>query len=115
MEELEFVRVMTTVVEVCRAEEAPAPGQALSVVVGDTPVAIFNIHGELYAIGDICTHEEFPLSEGDMVDEYTVECALHGAHFDVRSGDALTLPATGNAGSYRVWIEDGALKIEFPT
>lgn len=105
---------MATVVEVCRAEDAPAPGQALSVEVGDLPVAIFNVHGELYAIGDICTHEEFPLSEGDMVDDYIVECALHGSHFDIRSGDALTLPATGNAGSYHVWIEDGKLMIELP-
>lgn len=105
---------MGTVVEVCRAEDAPAPGQALSVDVDETPIAIFNVHGELYAIGDICTHEEFPLSEGDMVDEYTVECALHGSHFDIRNGDALTLPATGNAGAYRIWIEDGALKIELP-
>jgi 3-phenylpropionate/trans-cinnamate dioxygenase ferredoxin subunit len=105
---------MGSVVEIGRAEDAPAPGQALSVDVGDTPIAIFNIHGELYAIGDTCTHEEFPLSEGDMVDDYTVECALHGSHFDIRTGDALTLPATGNAGSYRVWIEDGALKIELP-
>ena len=105
---------MATVVEVCRAEEAPQPGQALSIVVGDTPIAIFNIHGEFYAIGDICTHEEYPLSEGDMVEEYTVECALHGATFDIRTGDALTLPATGNAGSYRVWVEEGALMVELP-
>jgi 3-phenylpropionate/trans-cinnamate dioxygenase ferredoxin component len=111
---MESASPMGVVVEVCREEEAPEPGQALSVVVGDIPVAIFNIHGELYAIGDICTHEEYPLSEGDMIDEYTVECALHGATFDVRSGDALTLPATGNAGSYPIWIEDGALKIELP-
>lgn len=105
---------MATIVEVCRAEDAPAPGQALSVEVGDLPIAIFNARGEFYAIGDVCTHEEFPLSEGDMEDEYTVECALHGSTFDIRTGDALTLPATGNAGSYRVWIEDGALKIELP-
>ena len=111
---MESASPMGVVVEVCREEEAPEPGQALSVVVGDIPVAIFNIHGEFYAIGDICTHEEYPLSEGDMIDEYTVECALHGATFDVRTGDALTLPATGNAGSYPIWIEDGALKIELP-
>lgn len=105
---------MASIVEVCREDEAPEPGQALSVVVGDLPLAIFNIHGELYAIGDICTHEEYPLSEGDMVDEYIVECALHGATFDIRTGDALSLPATGNAGSYPVWVEDGAVKVELP-
>ena len=105
---------MATVIEVCREDEAPEPGQALSVVVGDLPLSIFNIHGELYAIGDTCTHEEYPLSEGDMVDEYIVECALHGATFDVRTGDALSLPATGNAGSYPIWVEDGVVKVELP-
>jgi nitrite reductase/ring-hydroxylating ferredoxin subunit len=91
-----------------------APGAALRVVVEGTPIAIFNANGELYAIGDTCTHEEFSLSDGELVDDYTVECALHGAQFDIRTGDALCLPATGNAGSYSVWVEDGAIKVEVP-
>lgn len=90
------------------------PGAALRVVVEGTPIAIFNANGELYAIGDTCTHEEFSLSDGELVDDYTVECALHGAQFDIRTGDALCLPATGNAGSYSVWVEDGAIKVEVP-
>ena len=91
-----------------------APGTALRVVVAGTPIAIFNANGELYAIGDTCTHEEFSLSDGELVDDYTVECALHGAQFDIRTGDAICLPATGNAGSYPVWVEDGAIKVEVP-
>ena len=93
-------------------EDDVAPGQTLRVVAEGVPIAIFNVHGELYAIGDTCTHEEFSLSDGDMVDDYTVECALHGAQFDVRTGEALCLPATEPAGSYPVWIEDGFLKVE---
>ena len=104
---------MATVVEVGRASDAPRPGEAISVMANDTPVAIFNVNDELFAIGDTCTHEEYPLSEGD-IDGYCVECALHGARFDLRTGDAVSLPATGNAGSYHVWIEDDALKIEMP-
>ena len=73
------------------------PGQTLRVVAGGMPIAIFNVHGELYAIGDTCTHEEFSLSDGDMVDDYTVECALHGAQFDVRTGSR-ALPAGDRAG-----------------
>lgn len=95
-------------------EDDVAPGAALRVVVEGTPIAIFNTNGELYAIGDTCTHEEFSLSDGELVDDYTVECALHGAQFDIRTGDALCLPATGNAGSYPVWVEDGAIKVEVP-
>ena len=93
-------------------EEDAAPGQALRVVANGIPIAIFLEHGELYAIGDTCTHEEFSLSDGDMVDEYTVECALHGSQFDIRTGNALTLPATGSSGSYPVWVEDGLLKVD---
>jgi 3-phenylpropionate/trans-cinnamate dioxygenase ferredoxin subunit len=95
-------------------EDDVAPDRPLRVVVAGTPIAIFNVHGELYAIGDTCTHEEFSLSDGEMVEEYTVECALHGARFDVRTGDAISLPATGSAGSYPVWVEDGVLKLDVP-
>lgn len=95
-------------------EDDVAPGSALRVVVDDIPIAIFNVHGELYAIGDTCTHEEFSLSDGELVDDYTVECALHGAQFDLRTGNALCLPATGSSGSYPVWVEDGVLKLEMP-
>lgn len=95
-------------------EDDVAPGGTLRVVVEDTPIAIFNVDGEYYAIGDTCTHEEFSLADGELVDNFTVECALHGAQFDIRTGRALTLPATGSAGSYPVWVEDGELKVEVP-
>lgn len=88
--------------------------QGLRVVVNGVPIAIFSVHGELYAIGDTCTHEEFSLADGELVGDYTVECALHGAQFDIRTGDALCLPATGTAGSYPVWVEDGVLKVDVP-
>jgi 3-phenylpropionate/trans-cinnamate dioxygenase ferredoxin component len=100
------------IVEVVGREGDVEPGQILRVVAGGVPIAIFNVHGELYAIGDTCTHEEFSLSDGEMVDEYTVECALHGAQFDVRTGEVLCMPATEPEVTYPVWIEDGLLKIE---
>ena len=90
------------------------PGRPLRVVIGGMPIAIFQVHGELYAIGDTCTHEEFSLSDGDMVDDYTVECALHGAQFDIRTGAALSMPATIPDGDYPVWVEDGTLKLDVP-
>jgi 3-phenylpropionate/trans-cinnamate dioxygenase ferredoxin subunit len=96
------------------SEDEVAPDRPLRVVIDGTPIAIFSANGELYAIGDTCTHEEFSLADGEMVDDYTVECALHGAQFDIRTGNALCLPATGSAGSYSVWVEDGILKLEYP-
>lgn len=90
------------------------PGQSACVIVDDTPIAIFNVNGEYYAIGDTCTHEDFSLSEGEVFDDATVECALHGSRFDLHTGEALSLPATGSAGSYEVWVEDGIIKLDVP-
>lgn len=103
-------------VDVAREEDI-TPGSALRVFVGETPIAIFNVEGELFAVGDTCSHEDFSLAEGD-VDETgeacTVECALHGARFDLRTGAALSLPATLPVGSYPVWIEEGVVRVEVP-
>ena len=90
------------------------PGQSACVVVDDIPIAIFNVNGEYYAIGDTCTHEDFSLSEGEVFEDATVECALHGSRFDLRTGEALSLPATGSAGAYEIWVEDGVIKLDMP-
>lgn len=95
-------------------EKDLAPGQATRVFAGDTPIAIFNVNDELFAIGDTCTHEDYPLSEGEVADDCTVECPLHGSRFDLRTGEALSFPATGSVGSFPVWVEDGVIKVEVP-
>ena len=104
------------ILDVAREEEM-TPGNALRVLVGDTPIAIFNVHGELFAIGDTCSHEDFSLAEGEVEEQgggCTVECALHGARFDLRTGTALSLPAVLPVGSFPAWIEDGVVKLEVP-
>lgn len=98
-------------IEVAREEDLP-PGAILRVWVDDDPVGVYNVDGELYAIGDICTHEDFSLSDGGIVEDHTVECALHGSRFDLRTGKALGMPATGAVPTYRVWIEDGTVMVE---
>jgi 3-phenylpropionate/trans-cinnamate dioxygenase ferredoxin component len=98
-------------IEVAREEDLP-PGSILRVWVDDEPVGVYNVNGELYAIGDTCTHEDFSLSDGGIVEDHTVECALHGSRFDLRTGKALGMPATGAVPTYRVWIEDGAVMVE---
>lgn len=104
------------ILDVAREEEI-VPGNALRVVVGGTPIAIFAVHGELFAIGDTCSHEDYSLTEGEVEDNgawCTVECALHGARFDLRTGAALSLPAVEPVGSFPVWVEDGVIKLEVP-
>jgi len=71
----EFVTVATT-------DEIP-PGERLVVEIDDVWVVIFNVGGQYYALEDMCSHEEYYLSEGAL-DGYALECAKHGAQFDVR-------------------------------
>ncbi len=98
-------------VVVAREDEVP-PGRAIRVWVNDEPVGIYNIGGELFAIGDVCTHEDFSLSDGELIEDHEVECALHGSRFDLRTGLALCLPATGAVPTYKVWVDNGDIKVE---
>jgi 3-phenylpropionate/trans-cinnamate dioxygenase ferredoxin component len=68
------------------------PGEFRVVYDGDTPIAVYNIDGTLYAIEDRCTHDDGDLAGGE-VHGFEVECPRHGARFDVRSGAALCPPA----------------------
>ena len=86
-------------------------GEALAVEVNDIAISIWNVNGQLFAINDICTHEEAYLSEGDMLDDYCVSCPLHGAEFDVRTGAARCLPATIPVATYPVRIEGNAIQV----
>jgi 3-phenylpropionate/trans-cinnamate dioxygenase ferredoxin subunit len=88
------------------------PGEGLRVEIGDEPIAIWNVDGSFYATSDVCSHEESSLVEGDLWGG-VVECALHGAQFDVRTGAVLSLPAVFPIATYFVKEEDGALYVEW--
>jgi 3-phenylpropionate/trans-cinnamate dioxygenase ferredoxin component len=88
---------------VCSMADVPVDG-ALHVDIGDTPVAIVNAQGEFFAIFDVCSHADVPLSEGD-IEDCTVECWLHGSRFDLRTGAPTGLPATVPVPVYPVRIE----------
>ncbi len=94
---------MTEFVRVCALSDLPAEG-AIGVDIGDVPVAVVRAGGEVFALHDVCSHEEVPLSEGDIYDS-TVECYLHGSCFDLRSGKPTGPPATKPVPTYRVKIE----------
>ena len=66
--------------------------------------AIVRTGGEVFALRDVCSHAEVPLSEGEMND-HTVECWLHGSCFDLRTGKPTGLPATEPVPIYPVKIE----------
>lgn len=81
-----------------------APGTTKRVVVAGNELLLCNPGGNLYAIEDVCTHDGGPLDQGQLEGE-TVVCPRHGATFDVRTGDALTLPAVVPLMTYPVSIE----------
>ena len=88
------------------------PESGICVDIDGVPVAIWNIEGQFYATQDTCTHEEASLVEGDVWGE-VVECPLHGAQFDVRTGEVLSLPAIFPLATYPVKVEDGQVYVEW--
>jgi 3-phenylpropionate/trans-cinnamate dioxygenase ferredoxin subunit len=101
---------MSGFVEVARADEI-APGEKKIVEVDGVLVVVVNLAGEYYAIEDVCTHDGGPLGEGELAGHELI-CPRHGARFDVRTGEALTLPAFEAAPTYEVRVENGNVLVE---
>jgi 3-phenylpropionate/trans-cinnamate dioxygenase ferredoxin subunit len=97
-------------ITVAKVDDLP-PGERLVAELGRHWVVIFNVDGEFYALEDTCTHEEFPLSEGTLTG-HAIECAKHGACFDVRDGRVLAPPAFVPVKTYAVRAENGNIQIE---
>jgi nitrite reductase/ring-hydroxylating ferredoxin subunit len=90
-------------VKVAVKSEVP-PGAVKAVELNGLQVALCNVGGEFFAVHDECTHESFPLSEGTLEGDALV-CLLHGARFDVRTGEVLALPAYEALRTYEVAVE----------
>jgi 3-phenylpropionate/trans-cinnamate dioxygenase ferredoxin subunit len=88
---------------VARRDEVP-PGEARAFDVDGVPIAIYNVEGEFYATCDTCSHEEASLADG-WLDDDVVTCPSHGAEFNVRTGEVLSLPATEPIATYPVRVE----------
>ncbi len=89
-------------------------GERLFVEINELRIVIFNIAGRLYAIGDVCTHDDGPLGDGDL-DGFEIACPRHGARFDVLTGKAISLPAVVDIPAYPVRISNGQIEIGIPT
>ena len=85
--------------------------EGVCVVVEGRKVALFKVEDEVFAIDDTCSHAEAQLSQG-FVEDCTVECPLHQACFDLRTGAALSAPATEPVNTYSVKVEQGDVFIE---
>ena len=76
-------------------------GKPVAIDVDGKPVCVARIGEEVFAVSNICTHAYAELSDGE-IDGFTIECWLHGAGFDLRTGAVVTLPATEALETYAV-------------
>lgn len=92
----------------CGADEVGADRPFL---LEEPGVAVFEVDGEYFALDDLCSHDEASLSEG-YVDGDVVECPYHLARFCIRTGQALSLPATRPVRSHAVRVDSGKIYVQ---
>lgn len=98
--------------QVCSQSELPG-GERLYIEIDQFAIVVFNIAGFIYAIADLCSHDDGPLGEGEL-DGFEIVCPRHGARFDVKTGKVQSLPAIVDIPSYPVRIVDGQIEIGIP-
>jgi len=104
---------MSSVV-ICRLDELE-DGQARRFDLPGARLAVVRIGDEVFAIADRCSHEDFSLSEGEVLsEEREIECARHGATFELASGAPCSLPATKAVATYDAVVRDGVVEVELP-
>ncbi len=97
-------------VKVADLSECP-PGSLLDVEAGRESVVLANIDGDLYALENRCSHQDLPLSDGEL-DGDRLECLYHGARFDVCTGKAVGLPAIKPVETYPVELRGQEIYVQ---
>lgn len=85
-------------------------GERLFVEIENLNIVIIKIRGKVYAIGDICSHDDGPLGDGE-IDNHVIKCPRHGATFDIQTGKVLSLPAIADIPAFPVKIENGEILV----
>ena len=89
-----------------------AEGALLGVTLADgAPVCVFNLHGSIGAVGNLCTHAEFLISDGVLHGDGTLECVWHGARFDCHTGAVRRNPADRPLPVYEVRTAHGRVLV----
>jgi 3-phenylpropionate/trans-cinnamate dioxygenase ferredoxin component len=99
-------------VTVARVSEIPVGGRKI-VRLDDREVAVFRLADGYYAMEDLCPHDGGPVAEGELLGD-VIECPRHGARFDIRTGAALSLPATSPVPTYPVRVQGDEIQVEWP-
>jgi len=93
----------------CRVDElGPAEMRRVERDGGGPPLAVYNVDGRFHATDDTCTHARASLTDGDL-DGDEVICPVHMGTFCVRTGEALSFPASQPLRTYPVSVEDGVV------
>ncbi len=90
-------------VQIATLEEIPV-GSAKVFQVEGRAIALTRVGDQVFAFGDVCTHDGGPLAEGKL-EGYVIQCPRHGARFDIRTGRVLRLPAVVPIPVYEVRVE----------
>ncbi len=88
--------------------------EAMRVTVGRKEIALYNLGGEIYATDDVCTHAYASLADG-YIEGDQIECPLHGACFEIKTGKAMTPPANVHLATYPVRIDGDQVMVGVPT
>ncbi len=99
-------------VEIAPADQITA-SERLFVEIGGKSIVLFNLAGKLFAIGDVCSHDNGPVGDGE-IEETEIICPRHGARFDISSGKATSLPALVDIPAYPVRVVEGMVQIGIP-
>jgi len=86
-------------------------GAGMRVDSGGRRLALFRRGNEVFALDDRCSHAEASLAEGEVYGD-TVECPRHGSAFDLRTGAALSLPATCPVAAYPAEVVGGDVFVD---
>ena len=100
---------MSEYVPVYQAADLP-PGSMTWVAVDRDRVLLANVEGTFYALSDVCGHLRAPLSRGRL-DGYSVECPLHFARFDVRTGELIDGPVATDVPTSQVRVENDTVYV----
>jgi nitrite reductase/ring-hydroxylating ferredoxin subunit len=101
---------MEDFVPVTQSAELP-PGKMACVLVEGERVLLANVEGTFYALEDVCGHQRVQLSKG-LLEGHVVECPLHFARFDVRTGTLIDGPSSDEVRTYDVRVQDGTVYVK---
>ncbi len=101
---------MSKWIHFAKINEIP-PGGHKAITINGTPIVLFNLEGEYFAIENRCTHEDFPLSEGCIIDNQ-ITCPLHGAKFNIKTGEVTAPPAFVDVPIFSVRIVEDNIQVE---